>query len=1174
MAEGKRVGPYRIFEPLGRGGMGVVYRARHVTSERAVALKTVHSAARWSLDGLRREILALTTVRHPGVVRIVDHGIHDGLPWYAMDLLEGESLRRFGQRIWSPFRAPQESPPQRSVTATDVLSDTVATQQSADFAGQPYPRAEPGRVRPPAAAGELTTVLLLMRRVCATLAFLHGEGFINCDLKPENILLVEDQPVIIDFGLTAHHPGRTGRESLEVLHAMSGTLQYMSPEQIRGELVDARSDLYALGCILYELVVGRPPFAGSPPTLMGQHLAEEAPPPSALVRDVPPGLERTIRKLLAKELKDRFGYADEVAAALAELTGDRQRFSEYPPSRAYLYRPGFVGREPVLGQLVAHRERAVEGPGACVLIGGESGVGKTRLAMELTRVVPANRMRVITSDVARPAPSGADTSAPPLQVLRSLLMTIADECHEGGPLATEQLLGERRALLARYEPLLDQVPISGEEAPMPPLTGIGARQRLFRYLWETIAALTQVRPLLWVIDDLGWADELSLSFLATLTAEYLAEHRLFIVGTYRSEESAAAVAPLIEQAHVIHLLLPRLDADGVRSMVSDMLALEAPPESFMSFVVQQTEGNPFFVAEYLRGAVTDRMLFRDENTWRLPAAQRANGYESLAFPNALRDLVERRLKALSPVAGLVVTAAAVLGREMETETLSEVADLSEPSFVAAWGELLRRQVFEQPHGGVVRFAHDKLRESAYAQASADQLRQLHARAGDALTKAWVGRPDESRGWAALGYHYTAAQQTEKAAHFLRLAGDHARETFANAEAIRLYRQAIDQTQAILLRLPPDPEQWEAVLPQLHEALGDVLSLTAQRDEARIAYQDALRCTGEAQSVRTARLQRKLGKTWEAEHQHDTALACYARALAALVADGAPTAPDTRDEWIQAHIEQLWVFYWLNRVEDMEEVRSRLEPVLRDGASSSQRARFFHTQALQNLRRDRYAVPEETLSLARQAVDALDSELSPEFPMVQFLYGFVLLFHDSIEAAERELGVALAQADRAGETGHQARILTYVTLIARRRGEVAATEQHADRSAQVSQQSGMREYLAAAWANQAWVALRQGDLEGARSQAEKAWAMWRELGGVFPFCWMALLPLLEVDLQDGAIERAVSHARAMLTPDQHALPVSGVQPLTRAVEAWDRGKTVEAVLLLQSAQRALQSAQYS
>src|SRR5690606_20244686 len=161
------------------------------------------------------------------VVRIIDHGVQQGLPWYAMDLLEGETLRHFGQRIWSPYRRFSMPPAGPGRQGTQVVSATDLVQL--DSTGAHYEPPEDRRSGlarlsevPPAAAGELSNVLHLMRRVSATLAFLHGEGFINCDLKPENVLLVDNQPIIIDFGLTSHHPGRYGRELLEAQRGKIG----------------------------------------------------------------------------------------------------------------------------------------------------------------------------------------------------------------------------------------------------------------------------------------------------------------------------------------------------------------------------------------------------------------------------------------------------------------------------------------------------------------------------------------------------------------------------------------------------------------------------------------------------------------------------------------------------------------------------------------------------------------------------------------------------------------------------------------------------------------------------------------------------------------------------------------------------------------------------------------
>ena len=539
MMDGVAIGPYRVLQPpLGKGGMGTVYRARHAASERVVALKTVSApGARW-FDSIRREIQALTRIRHPGVVRIVDHGVHEGIPWYAMNLLEGESLRHFGQRIWSPFRRPTPLP----VHPTELRSETedlgaggAVPEQHA--IGRDGISTAPPSLAYPAAAGELDEVLRIARRICATLAFLHGEGFVNCDLKPENIVLVASQPVLIDFGLAARHAGGTGRESLEAQQGMAGTLPYMSPEQIRREFVDARSDLYSLACILYELVAGVPPFSGQPWEILHAHQHTEPTPPSALAEGIPRVLDDLILRLMAKNVADRFGYADEVATLLGELVGDTRRLSDFPPARSYLYRAAFVGREQLMNELVTLGDRAIGGSGALVLLGGESGVGKTRLVMELTRTLPHTRMRVVTSEASPMASDGRGAvSSTPLHAVRPLLQCVADCCQEGGTEVTERLIGARRDVLAAYEPLLAHLPAGSAVPSRIPLSAEASRRRLFQYVAEVLAALAYEEPLLWVIDDLGWTDELSLAFLQSLDARYFESVPVLIVGTYRSEE--------------------------------------------------------------------------------------------------------------------------------------------------------------------------------------------------------------------------------------------------------------------------------------------------------------------------------------------------------------------------------------------------------------------------------------------------------------------------------------------------------------------------------------------------------------------------------------------------------------------------------------------------------------
>ena len=1148
------IGQYRIVETLGQGGMGIVFRARHLASERAVALKTVRlSAPRW-LDSIRREIQALTRVRHPGVVRIIDHGVHEGRPWYAMDLLEGETLRQFGRRIWSPYlpfegvstpiSLTEEVSGGPGLSTVDELSPISGSVWSGDMRIGLH-----GTVN--AAAGELQSVMRLMRRVCASLAFMHGEGFINRDPKPENIVLVDGLPVIIDFGLTTHHPGGTGREELEAQHGVAGTVQYMSPEQVRGELVDARSDLYAIGCILYELVVGRPPFCGAPRAVMLQHLNTLPVAPSERIGEVPLGLEQLIMRLLEKQPNKRIGYADEVAAELAELSQDLPRLADYPPARSYLYRPNFVGREELVEDLLSTREQAADGSGALVLLGGESGSGKTRVAMELTRLRKQN-MRLITSETAQLVTENEARVAPsPMHALRPLLLAIADECHAGGPEVTERLLGEQRGVLTLYEPLLARVPAHTQvETPLA-LSPEGARVRLFHALTDVIHRFAVDRPLVFVIDDLGWLDEVSLAFLCSLTAEFFATTPIFLLCTYRSEDMPDAVRAIAQLGHVRTVLLPRLGEGPVRAMVSDMLALPDPEPNFIEFVTREAEGNPFFVAEYLRAAVGERILYRDQQrTWQVRGQLRAErgAPMSLALPRSLRALIDRRLRSLSTAAQQVALAAAVLGREMDFSILLQVSALPEQTCIGAVDELLRRQVLEQTEAGRLRFVHDKLREETYHAGAASARRELHARAATTLEAQLPKGTAAASSWAKLGHHFAEAGYRAQAVDYLERAAEYALANSAQSDALSLYRRAIEH--ATLLEQEAG-ESHALRVQQLQERYGDLLALLGRRDDARAVYQPALqRAHGNA--VLLARLHRKVGKTWETTHAHDEALQHYQ--LSSRYLTGAPeTAPqDIRDEWIQVRLDQLWVHYWLGNVEPMNALSAELEPFL-EIASPPQQARYFGALVKRNLRRDRYAVSEETFAFARSYLEICQrSAIKEELPVALFDYGLVLFFKGALAEAEDALTRALQGARKNGDAVAEARSLNYLTICARMNGQVELTEELAASSGAVASSVGMREYVAAALANQAWVELSRGEHDKAGTAARAALSIWGKLSLSFPLSWLALLPLVRALLAEQKLDLAIEHARALLGPGQYLLPGAASDTLRLAFAEFEQG----------------------
>ena len=740
------IGEYGIVGVLGRGGMGVVYRAVHRDSGEAVALKTVLLPDEQFLQRIRREIQALARIQHPGVVRIVDQGLEDGLPWYAMELLEGTELRQGAV----------------SVPAADAWVDQDA----------------------------LVQVLTLLRRLCAPLAFLHGEGIVHRDLKPGNVIVRPDgMPVLVDFGLVAEFGASVGRETATADLLAAGTPTYMAPEQISGTFVDARADLYALGCMLYELLTGRPPFVEDTPLRLAMaHMSEPPRPPSERVSGLPPEMDELLVRLLAKRPEDRLGYAEDVAAALARLGADNGLGTGAPRPRVYLYRPGFAGREDALQQLESRLGDLGEGRGALVLVSGESGVGKTRLVLEAARAADDRELQVLVGEAR-------DGAARPLEPLRKPLQAIADRCRELGEEETARLVGDRGAVLARYEPSLAQLPGgAGRRIPVD-LPPDAARERLFGHLAETFSALAEGRPLLLIIDDLQWADDLTLGFLASLArGNQLGGRAVLVVGTYRSEEVDEGLARLLAEPGIDSLGLDRLEEEGVGTIVGDMLALPIPPARLVQFVARQSEGNPFFVGEYLRTAAQEGLIFRDgAGRWQVVQYRGPGGrddeFAALPDPGSLRDLVSRRLEALSPDAQRLAEVAVVVGREGPLDLIQAVAGMDDSILDLAFAELIRRHVAEEPAPGVLRFVHDKLREATYGAQEPGHLRALHQRVAEILD----ARPREGDEYVyALAHHYALGEverEPRRAYETSAAAGARAVAKDAPGEACRFFERA-------------------------------------------------------------------------------------------------------------------------------------------------------------------------------------------------------------------------------------------------------------------------------------------------------------------------------------------------------------------------------------------------
>ncbi|WP_309887445.1 protein kinase domain-containing protein [Archangium sp.] len=1118
------LGNYRITGLLGRGGMGVVCRAEHVERGEPVALKMVRAPSELLLAGLRREIHALRRLSHPGIARILDEGLAHGLPFYVMELFEGGTLR---ERLEATWRAGTPRLPTRT--------EALGTAPLDEPLSLPTPAPQ---VRSRLDLPTLHGLLSLIRGLCAPLAHLHGEGLVHRDLKPENIFLREDgRPVLVDFGIAASFSGAASREELATEGRVMGSVAYMAPEQLRGEFVDARTDLYALGCILYECLVGRPPFIGSwAGSIVFQHLNEAPSPPSRQVEGVPEALERLVLRLLAKRPEERLGYAEDVAEALASLGAGGAEHEGAPRPRSYVYRPGLAGRAGPLAELEGSLEQLRrERRGQFILLEGESGVGKTRLALELSLLATRRQVRVVTGQCV------PGSAAAPLHPFRPLLQLLADRCRAGGAAETERLLGAGGRWLALYEPSLAELPGMREqpEAPAPPPAV--ARQRILETLRQALLALTWDEPLLLILDDLQWADELSLALLKVLTARGGAPGVL-ILGTCRLGETGAELSQLLGAPGARTLPLARLDPGGVGTMVAGMLALREPPGELVDFLADSSSGNPFFIAEYLRAAIDEGLLARDRaGAWHLrrPGA----GAETLArhvlLPRTLAELIERRLAALGGEGQRLVECASVLGREFDGALLPALSGLAETEVLDVLGELRRRQFLEETASGRLRFVHDKLRELTYERTALERRRVLHLGAA-----CWL-EEHASRGPEALpelGHHFAQAGIHDKALLYLHRGADRARATYANGEAIRLYRAALQELAHV--------EREPLAALSLHETLGDVLALVGRHEEARESYARGLRDTAPERGLERARLHRKTGKAWETHHAHDEALVAYHAAEQALGVPPTDAAEAWWNEWLHIQIERLSVYYWMARLDEMEELSRRLQPAVERHATPLQRARFFEVRVQRNLRAERYLASGETVRFARGYLSASEaSGDGDESAEAGCVLACVLLWHGELEEAAARMLATVERARRTGDVTLEARGLTYLTQIHRRRQALEATRDCAERSLRAAEAGNMTSYVGAARANLGWVALSEGRPDDAERHCQAALQLWGATSLIYPFEWMALFPLVALELRSPRPLEAMRRVERLLHSTQQRLPHPLSAALQEAQGAW-------------------------
>jgi serine/threonine protein kinase/Tol biopolymer transport system component len=316
---GTRLGPYEVVAAIGAGGMGEIYRAKDTRLNRDVAIKVLPTSFSGEADRrarFEREAQAVAALSHPNVIAIFDTGLHEQQIYVVMELLEGETLR---ERL-----RPQRGAERAAFGGAQAAPSESRGAEAERVGVGPHSQLNDADALPVRKAIEISV------QIARGLAAAHDKGLVHRDLKPENVFLLHDGQVkILDFGLARAAVGpNAGSGATETVAAMTdpgtvmGTVGYMAPEQVRGRPVDARTDLFAFGAVLYEMLSGQRAFQRETAAETMTAILKEDPPELAVLRpEIAPALERIVRHCLEKNPAERFQSARDVAFALEALSG-------------------------------------------------------------------------------------------------------------------------------------------------------------------------------------------------------------------------------------------------------------------------------------------------------------------------------------------------------------------------------------------------------------------------------------------------------------------------------------------------------------------------------------------------------------------------------------------------------------------------------------------------------------------------------------------------------------------------------------------------------------------------------------------------------------------------------------------------------------------------------------